>query len=228
MNSARFFLIVALAVTAVCNTSCVHGTKPGAVSRGSSFTVSLPPLKLADTEYIESVEITIEGGRIATINRTWDDWDMGLQWDNPGSLTLSCRARHFSAGRQSTGDFTRIVTVEAGSPSRETTKSGSFDIMATVRTACPNGTGRQNREYHLVRSDLILSPPPSPSIWRTRAQFHRSPESRTYVVQWGYGATEIANQLGMTVGQLSSLNPSVDLSHLQVGQVLIVSEPAHK
>jgi hypothetical protein len=228
LKSARLLVIVASAFTAVCNTSCVHGTKPDAVSRGSSFAVSLPPLKLADWEYIQSIEVTIEGGRIATINRTWDDWDMELDWDSPGDLALKCQARHFSSGFQSTQEFNRFITVQVGSPSCDTTGSTSFDIMATVRTGSPDGTGRGEREYHLARSELILSPRPSASIWGKRAPFYYSPESRTYIVQWGYNATEIAKQLGVAVGELSLLNPGVDLSHLKVGQVLIVSEQERK
>jgi hypothetical protein len=223
MNPARLLVIVASAFAAVCTTSCVHGTKPDPASRGSSFTVSLPPLDLAAEEYIQSVEVTIESGRIATIDRTWDDWDMELEWDNPEELALKCHARHFSTGFQSTQDFSRFITVQVGSLS-----SRAFDIMATVRTASTERTGRGEREYHLGRSDLILSPKPSASIWRIRGPFSLSPESGTYIVQWGYDGAEIAKQLGITIDQLALLNPGVDLSHLKVGQVLVVSEKVRK
>src|ERR1039458_188374 len=116
---------------------------------------------------------------------------------SPVDLALKCHARHFSSGFQSTREFNRFITVQAGSPSGDTTGSTSFDIMATVRTDSTDRTGRGEREDHLARSELILSPRPSASIWRTRAPFYHPPESRTYIIQWGYNATEIAKQLGV-------------------------------
>jgi hypothetical protein len=220
MLATRLLLGVAAAFMAVCVTGCVHGTKSDTVSHGSSFTVSLRPLKLADREYIQSVEVTIECGRIATINRTWDDWDMELIWDSPGVLAFNCKARHFSSGFPSTQEFDRFITVQVD--------SGSFDIMATVHTDSIDDTGRGERVYHLSRSEFTLSPRPSASVWRARAAFYHSPESKTYIVQWGYNATEIAEQLHLTVGQLSFLNPGVRLSQLNVGQVLNGSEQALK
>ncbi|HSY18924.1 MAG TPA: LysM domain-containing protein [Candidatus Acidoferrales bacterium] len=220
MNSTRLWVVVASVFMAVCPTGCVHGPGSGTARQGSSFTVSLPPLKLADGEYIQSVEITIEGGRIASLNRTWDDWDMEMNWDRPGYLTLNCEARHFNAGFPSTRAFDRFIVVESN--------SGSLDIAATVHTASTSDTGRRENVYRLARSDLIFSPPPGASVWRTRAPFDYSPGSAKYVVQWGYDAAEIAKQLEVTAGQLSSLNPGVDLAQLKVGQVLVVSEPARK
>jgi hypothetical protein len=228
MKSNRLLAIVASAFMAVWNTGCVHGPKADAPDHGSLCTVSLPPLELAGGEYIQSVEVTISDGHIATINRTWDDWDMKLEWDSPGDLALKCRARHFSSGFQSTRAFNRFITVQVGSPACDTSRSTSFDIRATVRTDSTDKARRGEREYHFSRFDIVLSPEPNAAVCIKRDALLRTSEAGVYVVQWGHSATEIAAHFHLTVGQLSLLNPGVDLSHLRVGQRLLVSEPAAK
>lgn len=220
MFAWRILLVASLVFMTAFAGGCVHRIKPAAANHGLLFTISLPPLKLAEEEYIQSVEVLVEGGRIATINRTWDDWDIGIKWDSPNLLAMNCEARHFSAGFASTREFDRFITVEAA--------SGSFDITATVNTDSTDNTGRGERVYHLSRSDFILTPRPSASVWSSRAAFYHTPESKTYIVQWGYSAKEIAECLHLTEGQLSSLNPGVDLSQLKAGQVLNVSELERK
>jgi hypothetical protein len=52
------------------------------------------------------------------------------------------------------------------------------------------------------------------------------PEPGIYLVQPGDSATGIANNLCLTVGRLSELNPGVDLSHLKIGMELYYAPEA--
>jgi len=218
--STWILVIVASVLMAVCNTGCVHRPAIYAEHDGLLCTVSLPPLTLAYEEYIQSLEVTIADGRVATINQTWDDWDMELDWDSPRDLALKCHARHFSSGFQSTQAFNRFMTVQV--------KGTSFDIMATVRTASTDNTGRGEREYHISPSEIVLTPRPHPALWLSKEAFYRCPEDGVYIVQWGYSAREIAAQCHLSIEQLSLLNPGVDLSNLKVGQKIHVAQPSGK
>ncbi len=228
MMSTRLLVMVVSIFMAVGNTGCVHAPKPDPARPGLLCTVSLPPLKLEAGESIQSVEVTIVDGRIATINRTWDDWDLALVWDSPGELELKCHARHFVSGFQSTQKFGRFITVRVGPLLGDSPRLTSFDIMATVRTGSTDKTGRGERDYHFSRSDIVLSPSPPVSVWRKRDPFSRPSEVGVYFVQWGYGGAEIAEHFHLTMEQLSLLNPGVDLSHLKVGQALLVSAQTRK
>ena len=221
MSSMRLMAIVSAALMAVCVVGCVHGTKPDAARHSLLFTVSLPPLKLAENEYIQSVDVTIYGGRIATVNRTWDDWNISIGPDsNPDDWVCYCEARHFSNGFSSTHELDRFITVKAD--------LAAFDIRAAVTTERAGVPDLGEKVYHLSRAEFILNPRPGASVWRQRAAFDHAPESHTYIVQWDYDAMEIGKRLHLTEAQLSLLNPGVDLSQLKVGQVLNVSAQVRK
>ena len=221
MLSTRLMVKVSAAFMVVCAVGCVHRTKSEADSQGVLFTVSLPTLKLAGNEYIQKVDVTIYGGHIVTINRTWDDWNISIGPDsNPDDWIVFCEARHFSNGFSSTHELDRFITVKAD--------SASFDIKADVTTERAGDPDLGDKVYHLSRTEFILSPRPNASVWKTRQAFNYSPASRKYVVQWGYDAREIVEQLHLSESQLSLFNPGVDLSQLEVGQVLNVSAPERK
>jgi hypothetical protein len=223
MNSNHLSVIIVSAFMAVCNIGCVHQNYAG--HGGPLFTVSLPPLKLAQGEYVESVEIDVLEGRIATINRTWDDWDTDLFWDSPDKMIWKSYAGHFGNGFEDTQPFSRFITVQTGSASTDLSWLPSFDIMATVHTESTDNL--DGKDYKISGRELILSPKPDDSIWRKRGPWY--PDSNgVYCVQWGYSAEEIAAHFHLTMEQLSKLNPGADLSNLPVGRLLYVSEQARK
>ncbi len=212
-------MTIASVLLAIGNIGCVHHSAASKPENGTSFTVSLPPLKLADGENIQSVEVKIFGGRIVSINRTWDDWNIEMYWDTPDNQIIKCEAGHFVSGVFTTHKFDRFITVE---PKMDFPELPSIDISATVTT---DGSGSGGREHHISRSEFILNPKPSAAIWRTRDPFFPGNKPGLYCVQWGYSATEIAAHFHISIGRLSVLNPGVNLANLKVGQMLYVSEP---
>ena len=70
---------------------CAHQPKLATSGAHRYLSVSFPRVKLAEHEYIQSVEVFVRCGRIVSIERLLDDWDLEVQWDNSpfGSLLWS-------------------------------------------------------------------------------------------------------------------------------------------
>jgi hypothetical protein len=134
---------------------CAHrlGPEPSVAQRQVS--VSFPRLEFANEEYVQSIEVEIRCGRVVSINRLLDDWDLELAWDHPGRLMLEMHARHFSSGLADLSVLDDFITVESDEVS-------AFTITAHVRTASTDPTGRGERTNAVSHANFMfkaVSPP---------------------------------------------------------------------
>ena len=128
---------------------CACGPRAGAQSHGHLWNVSLPGVRLADSEYIQSFVVNIQGGRITSINRLLDDWGLELVWDRPGEHSLEYSAGHFVSGLESTADLNDFFPVEADSRLE-------LRLTATIQTASTIPTGRPDREIAIGEKEMVL------------------------------------------------------------------------
>ena len=140
-------LLLLLVVMTGCITKQAAESCPG----GATFLVSLPEIKLADEEYIQSVEVEIRCGCVVSINRFLDDWDTEVTWDHPGLLFVRCQARHFSAGFSNTGALAQFITARGSDEC-------SMRVTAKVITSSTEPTGRPDREIAIGPKEMVLIP----------------------------------------------------------------------
>jgi hypothetical protein len=115
-------------------------------------TVSFSDVKLEKYEYIQSVEVSITRGHVASVNRLLDDWETDVHWDNPGLKIVDLQAGHFSSGLASIHKLDGFISIIPD--------DSYFDIKATLITKSCDPTGRTPRRIFLNRSQLILTPQP--------------------------------------------------------------------
>ena len=102
------------------------------------FAVSFPCVSLAKHEYIQSVEVVVRCGRIASIRHLLEDWDLELGWENPSFLKLTSQARHFSAGLASVSELVDFITVQDKATSVSASRS-HWSLTAQIRLAVERG-----------------------------------------------------------------------------------------
>jgi hypothetical protein len=140
--------------------ACAHPPARKAGTAPQCFSVSFPNVTLAASEYIESVEVVVRCGRIESIKRLLDDWDLKVEWDNPDLLKLNMIARHFSTGLPNTDQLKEFIIV------RESADNGCYNavgkpgmnITATLLTQKTDPAGGGERKYEFSQTDLILKP----------------------------------------------------------------------
>lgn len=130
---------------------CITGSRTAPRPAPGQFTLSLPSVPLLPGEYLQQVEVEVRHGRVVSVNRLLDDWDAQVTWDNPELVTVSCQARHFSAGLADTKALTEFLTVES---------SGNLPmaITATVHTSSCDPAERPDRVLTVGESELALRP----------------------------------------------------------------------
>ncbi|MEO8426173.1 MAG: hypothetical protein ABI651_03590 [Verrucomicrobiota bacterium] len=132
---------------------CAHKPMPQSGAAHHYLSVSFPRLKLTESEYIQSVEVIVRCGRIVSIGRLLNDWDLEVQWDNPSFLKLRTQARHFSAGLPNVNQLADFITVE------ETADPDCFSfvgkkgmtVTATLFTDMTDPPGGGVRKYSFPR-----------------------------------------------------------------------------
>jgi hypothetical protein len=112
--------------------------------------LSFPTLKLEPDEFIQSIDLEIRGGRVASINQLLDDWDLELAWDNPGLLVLRMNARHFSAGLADLRLLNKFITLE-NQPGE------ALRLSAKLVSSSTDPTGRADRTYEIPHPQLMLT-----------------------------------------------------------------------
>src|SRR3954470_978520 len=133
-------------------TSCSHDpTTPPASAR--LLTISFPNLPLAENEYIQSITLEFDSGRVVSLNPMPSDWSATLHWNNTNCCSLTAEAGHFSNGLRSLRQLDRVITVLAGHPTR-------FEIRATTTAqSLGNETNEgSERTFDLTEKDLRLEP----------------------------------------------------------------------
>jgi hypothetical protein len=155
MSHPRFMKSFLAVWVAFMGAGCAHRLGPEPSMAQPQVSVSFPPLKFANQEYVQSVEVEIRCGRVVSINRLLDDWDLELAWDHPGRLMLEMHARHFSSGLADLSVLDDFITVESDEVS-------AFTITAHVRTASTDPTGRGERTNAVSHANFMfkaVSPP---------------------------------------------------------------------
>jgi hypothetical protein len=142
---------VAVALVIVACEGCVSSTRTAPRPARGPLTVSLPEVLLMPMEYIQEVELDVLNGRVVSVNRLLDDWDSDVTWDNPGLVTASCHARHFSAGLSDTKVLAEFITIES-------TGDLPLVVKATLRTSSCDPTGRPDRTLQFSQTELTLKP----------------------------------------------------------------------
>ena len=141
---------------------CAHRQMPQGGRSLQTLAVSLPVIKLAKDEYIESVELAVCCGRIVAIQSLLDDWDLEVRWDSPDLVKISTLARHFPAGRKSVDAFAGFITVSElpGKDCFNAPGKRGMRVTATVvtDTASPDGTGPGPRKYEFSEREMVLKP----------------------------------------------------------------------
>lgn len=198
---------------------------------GGFFSVAFPEVKLAENEYIESVEVAVQAGMIATMNWIPPDWSIELYWDTPELTRLTLQAGHFPAGLTNAKLLDGFITVDAGHPTR-------FEVKATLLTEIPHPEEPISRTHVFNHSQLVLKPVSRPShLSRSHVM---PPEFREayippppqvnaqgqYVVRKGDTLESIAALHGLSLPALRGLNPGLHADHLVTGQLLRVRKAA--
>ena len=111
-------------------------------------TVSFPDVRLEQSEYIQSVKVSITRGHVVSVNRLLDDWDTEVHWDNPDLQFVDLQARHFGNGLASVHKLDGLISIMPGNY-----QSGIEVILLTEST---DPTGRAPRKIVLNQSQLIL------------------------------------------------------------------------
>ncbi|MGH7992138.1 MAG: LysM peptidoglycan-binding domain-containing protein [Limisphaerales bacterium] len=200
---------------------------------GDFVLVSFPEVTLAKNEYIESVEVEVQDGMIATINWIPQDWSIDLQWDNPELSLLSLSAGHFPSGLTSARDLNGFITVQTGHPTR-------FEIKARLLTEIASPTNPECRTNVLTQSRLILRPVSRP---QNLSRMHvMSPEfmqkyipplpfvnqAGQYVVRKGDSLAAIAELYGLSMSELLAMNPGLKEVQPKAGQLIRVRKNEQK
>jgi len=208
-------------------TGCARTTSPSGWQAGDFLTISFPKVDLAENEYIEAVEVTVQGGMIATINWIPQDWSIESHWDNPELAMLSLQAGHFPAGLTNAEALDGFITVQAGHPTR-------FEIRATLLSESPHPVEPMSRTSVLTQSQLILRQVPRPqNLSRSHVMAAEFMEKYTppppfvneagqYVVRRGDTLVSIAALNGLSMSELLTMNPELQAKKLITGQKIRV------
>jgi hypothetical protein len=137
-------LLLTLAVS-----GCIHQSGPQPHTSHGAACVSFPHLKLGTKEYVQSINLTIQGGRIIAINHLLNDWSMEVTWDNPELLFLNMEAGHFISGLGNLSQLDNFITVEPGD---------HFTLTGTVSTETANPLKSIETNYFVPQKDFILRP----------------------------------------------------------------------
>ncbi len=218
-------LIVVLAGLALCLAGCSCAAPTQGWQAEDFLSVSFPPVKLATDEYIESVELELQDGMIATINWIPPDWHLDARWDTPNLTLLNLWARHFGSGLTSGRDLDGFITVQAGHPTR-------FEVKARLLTEIPNPTEPKCRTNFFTQSNLIFRPVSRPeNLSRSHVmeveflkKYTPPPpfvtERGEHVVRRGDSLASIAKLYGLSISELTALNPGLQGEEVKVGQLI--------
>ena len=137
-----------------------HGSLERTSSDRRLFAVSLSHVNLAENEYIQSVEVVVRCGRIVSIRRLLNDWDLEVQWDSLSLVKLTTQARHFSAGQGNVNKFADFITVEATTDPDCDSFAGKMgmSVTATVSTDMAGPLWGKVKKYELSEKEMILKP----------------------------------------------------------------------
>jgi hypothetical protein len=221
-------LSLLLAGLSIMLAGCAHGpTSPG-WRAGQFLTVSLPQVTLATNESIQSVELEIQSGMLATINCVPLDWSIQLRWDSPSVILLSFTAGHFVSGLTGTRGLDGFISVQAGDPSQ-------FEIATRLLIGIAGRESPDCRTNVLTQSDLVLKPCSRP---QNGSPLHTMPpefmEKRIvppprasagadYMVSTkGESFATVAKLHGISLSDLLALNPGSSDGPLRVGQKIRV------
>jgi len=185
--------------------------------------VSLPELKLNESEYIQSVTFELRGARILAVKQLPDDWDSESKWDTPDLLVFRCTARHFSNGLSSTKAFDDVLTVEQLDP-----RGAVFRIEAALELSSTDPTGRSDRKINVADEDI-----------RKETAFENHPENAGSIPFRQTNATPTLIDLsshypsGLVDGRLATPAPSWSRQRLKSVQrmndgLLRAAEPSFK
>ncbi len=122
------------------------------------LSVSFPHVNLAEFEYIESIKLIIGCGRIESVQRLLDDWDLKIQWDNPQMLILTMFAGHFPSGLPNIDELADFIIVResAGANCYNAVGKKGMNITATLYTDKAGAVVGAERKYEFSQSELIL------------------------------------------------------------------------
>lgn len=129
---------------------CSQRATPQYAIAENTASLSFPTLKLESDEFIQSIDLEIRGGRVASINQLLDDWDLELAWDNPGLLVLRMNARHFSAGLADLRLLNKFITLE-NQPGE------ALRLSAKLVSSSTDPTGRADRTYEIPHPQFTLT-----------------------------------------------------------------------
>lgn len=144
-------LVVALLVSgcATSQTRRAESDQTNTPAEAGRFSVSLPSVNLADSEFIQSVNLEVRSGRIFSVARMMNDWDYEVVWDTPDRVVFECSARHFSSGLSSIERFSNVITVQSDSP-------GRLQLHLIIKTSSCTPTGRPDREFQFEHETIRL------------------------------------------------------------------------
>jgi LysM domain len=222
-------------------TGCNRNSAP-LQSTGQPMTVSFPAVVLADKQLIQSLELTLEFGRVIAINHVPQDWQVELRWSDRYCIGLKCYAGHFSAGLSSVKELDGCVTVLAGHPSKLDIRA---DLAAEI-LSLSEATETKNQDagtFTFSRSELGLKPvsqikqlqtiAPSvllaPPEWLGKSEpapaLRHANSDGIYIVRKDDTVELIARSFGLTIRDLVSLNPDWRAAQLLIGQTIKVIRP---
>jgi hypothetical protein len=210
--------IGAIAALAGLLAGCSH--KPAEHESVQLFKVSFPEVALAKDEYIQSVQVQIESGRVAAVNVLPEDWDVELVWDTPSLLNVKYTARHFSSGLETAHALDGFITLQP-QPARE------FDAKAKLTTASPDPTGRAPREISFCKTNLVfqgVGRVPNAALPDWLVSYPAPPTNRfagpsgDYMVRSGDTIVAIAAEFYIEPSELIALNPGIRPTALKIGQ----------
>lgn len=130
--------------TTLISTGCYH---PEVVRK---LSLAFPEVKLAPDETIQKVKVILQNGKIVTVNRMFDDWDLNAGWDDPATQKAELQAGHFVSGLTNIRDLDDFLTVASA--------NSNFDITVILFAESPDPAGRPPRQITLSRDELVLRP----------------------------------------------------------------------
>jgi len=117
--------------------------------------VIFPAVKLDHGEYIQKFDIAIYYGMVTSVNRSIQDWDYSVTWDNPDQQNVGLLARHFSSGLADVRKLDGLFTIAV-----DPTNSPYFKIETVLNTQKTDPTGGGTREINIPAEQMILKPAP--------------------------------------------------------------------
>ena len=113
--------------------------------------VNFPQVKLDKGEYIQDVEVKINFGVVACINRPIEDWNYSVTWDNPDQQIVSLNAGHFSSGLDDIRQLDGFITIAVQPNDKNLLR---VETVLTTENTDPAGGGM--RKIRIEPKQMLL------------------------------------------------------------------------